>query len=108
MMRHNKRFFFLFWGALCISVFFLSVGYSTLNTTLLVESSGTVEGEPTKGNSMYSWQDFPMMDANIDATIQTLKELNVTTVYHSFLDSDFTNGNANRIISKMSLNGIKV
>ena len=108
MMRHNKSFFFLFWGALCISVFFLSVGYSTLNTTLLVESSGTVEGEPTKGNSMYSWQDFPMMDANIDATIQTLKELNVTTVYHSFLDSDFTNGNANRIISKMSLNGIKV
>ncbi len=108
MMRHNRGFFFLFWGAFCISLFFLSIGYSTLNTTLLVESSSVVEGEVVKGNSMYSWQDFPLMDANIDSTIQTLKELNVTTLYHSFAESDFTNGNANRIISKMSLNGIQV
>ena len=108
MRRYNKRFFFLFWGAFFLSFFFLSIGYSTLNTTLLVESNSMVEAEVKKGNSMYSWQDFPMMDANIDATIQTLKELNVTTLYHSFLESDFTNGNAARIVSKMSLNGIQV
>jgi len=108
MMSYNKRFFFLFWGSLGIALLFLSIGYSALNTTLLVESNSVVEGTVVKGNSMYSWQDFPLMDANIDATIQTLKELNVTTLYHSFLDSDFTNGNANRIVSKMSLNGIQV
>lgn len=108
MRQYNKNFHFLFWVAFFLSFFFLSIGYSTLNTTLLVESNSIVEAEVKKGNSMYSWQDFPLMDANIDATIQILKELNVTTLYHSFLESDFTNGNANRIVSKMSLNGIKV
>lgn len=107
-MTYYKRLSFLFWSLFCFSIFFLSIGYSTLNSTLLVESKGTVEGKTVKGNSMYSWQAFPLMDANIDTTIKTLKELNVTTIYHSFLESDFIDGTANRIASKLSLNGIKV
>jgi len=73
-----------------------------------LEASLKIKEKAQKEYTMYSWNEIPFLDANIDTTIKELKNMEISSLYHSFRNTNFKDGSVANVVSKLKQNNINV